>query len=247
MIEKKKAQKAAKAPDTKDRVQTVYYDVSLLTDDDLYLFNEGSHFNLHDKLGAHPLTVNGLEGTYFATWAPSAEQVFVMGDFNQWNKTSHPLKPREQSGIWEGFVSGVGKGCAYKYHIVTRGKGYRADKTGPFAFYHEVPPKTAAIVWDLDYSWGDQEWMTERRRRIALDAPISIYEVHLGSWMRSPDEGHRPLSYRELAPRLAEYAGQMGFTHVQFLPIMEHPFYGSWGYQTTGYFAPTSRFGTPQD
>ena len=227
--------------------EPVSFEVTLLTDQDLYLFNEGSHFRLYEKLGAHPLTIHGESGTYFAVWAPDAEQVFVMGDFNGWDKTSQPLHARGRSGIWEGFVPGVGKGTAYKYHIISRYNGYRVDKADPFAFHAEAAPKTASMVWDLEYSWGDQEWMADRGSHNALDAPIAIYEVHLGSWRREPEEGCRPLTYRELAPRLAEYVVQMGFTHVEFLPVMEHPFYGSWGYQTTGYFAPTSRYGTPED
>ena len=229
------------------RNQSVPSEMTLLTEDDLYLFNEGSHFRLYEKLGAHPLTVNGQQGTYFAVWAPDAEQVFVMGEFNGWNKASHPLYPRGQSGIWEGFILGMGKGTIYKYHIVSRYNSYQVDKADPFAFYNETPPKTASIVWELEYTWGDQEWMKERRQHNALDAPIAIYEVHLGSWRRAPEEGCRPLNYQELAPLLADYVKQMGFTHVEFLPVTEHPFYGSWGYQVTGYFAPTSRYGTPQD
>ena len=226
--------------------QAVLSDVTLLTDDDLYLFNEGSHFHLYEKLGAHPLTINGQRGTYFAVWAPDAKQVFVVGDFNDWNRMSHPLHPRAQSGIWEGFIPGVGKGALYKYHISSRYQGYRVDKADPFATYDEKPPQTASVVWDIDNTWGDQEWMEKRRSHNALDAPITIYEVHLGSWRRVANED-RYLTYRELAPQLAEYAQQMGFTHIELLPIMEHPFFGSWGYQTTGYFAPTSRYGTPQD
>jgi len=209
-------------------------EITLLNDQDLYLFNEGTHLRLHEKLGACPLTVEGVKGTYFAVWAPNAEQVFVMGDFNAWDKTSHPLRPRGQSGIWEGFVSGAGEGAVYKYHLISRYNGYRVDKADPFACYTEAPPKTASIVWDLEYTWGDKDWMAGRSRCAALEAPIAIYEVHLGSWRRVPEEAHRPLTYRELAPKLAEYVRQMGFTHVEFLPVMEHPFYGSWGYQTTG-------------
>src|SRR6266496_2112755 len=152
-----------------------------LTEDDLYLFNEGSHFNLFDKLGAHPMTADGVEGVYFAVWAPGAEQVSVFGDFNDWHKGRHPLRPRGQSGIWEGFLRGVHKGARYKYHVVSRYRGYNVDKADPFAFYAEVPPLTGSVVWDLDYAWQDQAWMAERRRRNALDAPISIYEMHLGS------------------------------------------------------------------
>jgi 1,4-alpha-glucan branching enzyme len=221
--------------------------MALLTKQDLYLFNEGSHTRLYRKLGAHPLTQAGQAGTSFAVWAPGAERVYVMGDFNGWNPGSHPLEPQEQSGIWAGFVPGVGPGSRYKYHVVSRYHGYRVDKADPFAFYSEVPPLTASIVWDLDYAWSDQEWMAQRRQRNALTAPISIYEVHLGSWTRVPEEGNRSLSYRELAPRLASYVLEQGFTHVEFLPLTEHPFYASWGYQTTGYFAPTSRYGTPSD
>jgi 1,4-alpha-glucan branching enzyme len=226
----------------------VRYHVSLLTDDDLYLFNQGSHFRLYEKLGAHPLSEEGREGTYFAVWAPDAERVSVVGDFNGWDAMAHPLGSRGESGIWEGFIPGVRKGAVYKYHIQSRFRGYRADKADPFALFSEVPPKTASVVWDLEYAWDDRDWMKTRAgANNAHTAPWSIYEVHLGSWMRVPEEGERPLTYRELAPHLAEYVKNMGFTHVQFLPVMEHPFYGSWGYQVTSYFAPTSRYGTPQD
>jgi 1,4-alpha-glucan branching enzyme len=227
--------------------QRVRYNVSLLTDNDLFLFNEGNHFRLYGKLGAHPLSVNGVDGTCFAVWAPDAEQVFVMGDFNGWDKGSHPLGSRGQSGIWEGFIPGVGHGDLYKYYIHSRYHGYRVDKADAVGFFFEGPPRTASIVWNLDYTWSDQEWMAKRQRHNRLDGPFAIYEVHLGSWRRSPDESNRFLTYREIAPLLAEYVQQLGFTHVELLPITEHPFYGSWGYQTTGYFAPTSRFGTPQD
>jgi len=225
----------------------VLYDTSRITDDDIYLFNEGSHFRLYDKLGAYPGKKGKLEGTHFAVWAPDAVEVCVMGDFNGWNKSSHPLRPKKDSGIWEGFIPGVGKGSNYKYHVVSRFHNYKVEKADPFAIYNEVPPKTASVVWDLDYKWGDQEWMENRQAINASDAPMTIYEVHLGSWMRMPEEENRPLTYREIAPKLAEYVQRMGFTHVEFLPVMEHPFYGSWGYQTSGYFAPTSRYGTPQD
>jgi 1,4-alpha-glucan branching enzyme len=215
--------------------------MTLLTADDLYLFNEGSHFRLWEKLGAHPTA----EGTSFAVWAPNATGVYVMGDFNDWDRQSHPLRAQGQSGIWSGTIPGVGKGAIYKYRVVSRFGGYEGEKADPYGFHHEVPPKTASCVWDLDYDWGDAEWMRVRRERNAADAPMSTYEVHLGSWMRG--EGNRMLDYRELAHRLGDYVAEMGFTHVEFMPVMEHPFYGSWGYQLTGYFAPTSRFGTPQD
>lgn len=221
--------------------------MTLLTEDDLYLFNEGSHFRLYEKLGAHPVTSNGQPGTYFAVWAPDAQQVSVIGDFNGWNRTSHPLQPRGQSGIWEGFVPGVGKGALYKYRIISRYQGYTVDKADPLATYDETPPKTASIVWDTEYTWRDGEWMKKRHEHNGLDDPMTIYEVHLGSWKRVPSEGYRSLTYRELAPQLADYIQQMGFTHIELLPVMEHPFFGSWGYQTTGYFAPTSCYGTPQD
>jgi len=229
------------------KMQQVRPDVTLFTRDDAYLFNEGSHFRLYEKLGAHILNTRGEAGTYFSVWAPDAAEVSVLGDFNGWNRTSHPLSPTGQSGIWHGFVPGILKGALYKYHIASRFHGYRVDKADPFAFYNEIPPKTGSLVWDLDYKWADGEWMARRRGHNALDAPLSIYEAHLGSWRRVPEEGNRSLSYREMARQLVEYVGQTGFTHIEFLPITEHPFYGSWGYQTTGYFAPTSRYGTPQD
>jgi 1,4-alpha-glucan branching enzyme len=220
---------------------------TLLTEQDLYLFNEGSHHRLYRKMGAHPCTRNGVPGTHFAVWAPAAEQVSVIGDFNGWTKGKHRLHPRGNSGIWSGFFPGIPVGTAYKYHIASRYHGYQVDKTDPFGFYQEVPPRTASMVWDLDYIWRDQAWMGQRRHHNSLSAPMSIYEVHLGSWMRMPEDGDRPLMYREMGPRLADYVQSMDFTHVEFLPLTEHPFYGSWGYQTTGYFASTSRFGTPQD
>ncbi len=226
----------------------VVYEGSLLTEHDIYLFKEGSHFKLFEKLGAHPVEVKGTSGTHFAVWAPNAEQVTVMGDFNEWNKTSHPLRVRgDGSGIWEGFLPGLDVGSIYKYHIASRHDGYRVDKFDPFAFRSQLPPETASIVWDLHYDWNDAEWMQGRHKANALDAPVSIYEMHLGSWRKLPEEDDRPLTYREMAEHLPGYLCRMGFTHVEFLPVMEHPFYGSWGYQTVGYFAPTARYGTPQD
>jgi 1,4-alpha-glucan branching enzyme len=220
---------------------------SLLTDDDLYLFNEGSHFRLYRKLGAHPAEVDGKPGTYFAVWAPDAERVSVIGDFNNWDGRKHKLAPKGSSGIWEGFLPGVERGTMYKYQIQSRYRGYRMDKLDPYGFYFEVPPRTASIVWDLEYAWEDREWMQARAERGWHKRPVSVYEIHLGSWRRVPEEDNRPLSYRELAAVLPPYIKQLGFTHVEFLPVMEHPFYGSWGYQTTGYFAPTSRYGSPQE
>ena len=221
---------------------------SLLTDHDVYLFKEGSHFRLYDKLGSHPVILDGTQGTYFAVWAPNAESVSVIGGFNNWEPEKNRLKVRgDESGIWEGFFPAIEKGTTYKYHIISRYNNYRVDKGDPYAFYWETPPQTASIVWDLGYEWKDDEWMKNRHKSNALDAPIAIYEVHLGSWRRVPEEGNRSLTYREMAPYLTDYVKEMGFTHVEFLPIMEHPFYGSWGYQTIGYFAPTSRYGSPQD
>ena len=216
---------------------------SLISRDDIHLFNEGRHFRLYDKLGAHLQK----DGTCFAVWAPNAERVSVIGDFNGWNKDSHPLKSREQSGIWEGFIAGVGKGDLYKYHIESKYQGYKVNKTDPLGYYCEQSPRTASVVWNTDYNWEDQEWMAARKSVNSLAAPISIYELHAGSWMRVPEENNRQLTYRELAPKLSEHVIKLGFTHVEFMPIMEHPFLGSWGYQITGYFAPTSRYGTPQD
>jgi len=221
--------------------------VSALSSMDFHLFNEGTHVRLYDKLGAHLETHGGKAGTRFAVWAPNAKKVSVMGDFNGWAKTKHPLKPRESSGIWEGFVPGVGKGAVYKYWISSHVGGHKMEKADPYGFRQEEPPRTASVVWDLDYAWNDAEWMKSRKKRAALSAPVSIYEAHLGSWRRIPEEGNRSLTYRELAPLLSAHVKKLGFTHIELMPIMEHPFYGSWGYQTTGYFAPTSRYGTAQD
>ncbi len=219
-----------------------------LTDQDIYLFKQGTHFRLDEKLGSHPAVEDGVSGTWFRVWAPNAVSVTVIGHFNQWDKTSHPLKFREDdSGVWEGFIEGVGKGDVYKYHIASRYNNYQVDKGDPFAFRWETPPKTASVVWNLGYEWGDGEWMEQRQSHISLRSPISVYEVHLGSWRRIQDENNRSLTYRELASQLPQYVQEMGFTHVEFMPVMEHPFYGSWGYQKTGYFAPTSRYGDPQD
>jgi 1,4-alpha-glucan branching enzyme len=212
---------------------------SLLTEGDLYLWNEGTHMRLYEKLGAHQVD----SGTYFAVWAPGADSVSVVGDWNGWTPDADRLRSRGSSGIWEGMVEGAGHSAAYKYRIVNG--GYTVEKADPFGFHHETPPKTASKVWDLAHEWGDATWMADRAARNSLEAPISVYEMHLGSWRRGGDGRH--LTYLELADRLPGYVGDLGFTHVEFLPVMEHPFYGSWGYQTTGYFAPTSRYGTPQD
>ncbi|MGA2026732.1 MAG: 1,4-alpha-glucan branching enzyme, partial [Syntrophobacteraceae bacterium] len=226
----------------------VSYGFSLITEHDTYLFKQGNHFRLYEKLGSHIVNVDGVSGTFFAVWAPNAVEVSVIGDFNFWDKEAHPLAVRwDGTGIWEGFIPGLGQGAIYKYHIVSRENSYEVDKGDPYARHWETPPKTGSIVWDTSYDWNDGQWMAGRAKANALNAPWSTYEVHLGSWRRVPEQGDRSMSYREMAECLPGYVKQMGFTHVEFLPIMEHPFYGSWGYQTTGYFAPTSRFGTPQD
>jgi 1,4-alpha-glucan branching enzyme len=221
---------------------------SSLTDFDIHLWAEGSHFRIYEKLGAHLAERDGTAGVRFAVWAPDAGEVSVIGDFNGWRPGIHPLHPVRSTGVWEGFIPGTRAGALYKYSITSRVNNYRVDKADPCGFATEIRPQTASKVWDLSgHAWGDTEWMKRRGRANALDAPLSIYEVHLGSWRRVPEEGNRWLTYRELAPRLTEYVRHMGFTHVEFLPISEHPFDGSWGYQPVGYFAPTSRFGNPDD
>jgi 1,4-alpha-glucan branching enzyme len=217
-----------------------------LTDYDLHLFRQGNHCRLYEKLGAHPDLRDGKEGAWFAVWAPNAERVSVVGGFNDWRPGVHPLQKRGDSGIWESFVPGAHRHALYKYHIVANGGTFEAYKADPFAFFTENAG-TASIVWDLGYHWGDDQWMAKRQTWNALDRPISVYEVHVGSWRRICEEGNRPLSYSEMASQLADYARQTGFTHVEFMPLAEHPFYGSWGYQATGFFAPTSRYGTPQE
>ncbi len=229
-------------------MQNIYHDVSRFGEKDIYLFKEGNHFQLYDKLGAHQMQRQGVSGVYFAVWAPNAAWVSVIGDFNGWNVGTHKLESRwDGSGIWEGFIPNLSQGTIYKYHVASRHNGFEADKADPFAFFAEVAPKTASKVWDIDYKWNDSKWMKNRRENNSLKAPFSIYEVHLGSWRRVPEEGNRSLTYQEHANYLVDYVKKMGFTHVQLMPIMEHPFYGSWGYQCLGYFAPTSRYGNPQD
>lgn len=219
---------------------------SLFTDFDINLFKAGKHFRLYEKLGAHPLEVNGVKGTYFAVWAPAARSVAVIGDFNYWLEGEHKLNVRwDGSGIWEGFVPGVAHGAIYKYKIHSNNHGVVTEKADPFARFCEHPPNTASVVWDQDYEWKDQDWMGYRKEKNGLDRPYSVYEVHLGSWKRK--EENTFLTYRDLAVDLVAYVKEMGFTHVEFMPVMEFPFDPSWGYQLTGYFAPTSRFGTPED
>ncbi len=223
-------------------------DLTRITEHDIYLFREGNHFRLHEKLGAHSLSHNNSSGVHFAVWAPNAKSVAVIGDFNEWNPHAHPLTVRRDgSGIWEGFIPDLHKGQRYKYHIVSRHNNYTVDKGDPFGRLWELPPKTASVVWDLEYEWNDQSWLQQQYKKTGTPGPISVYEVHLGSWKRDPQNPDAYLNYRQIAHELAEYVRDMEFTHVEFLPVMEHPFYGSWGYQTVGYFAPSCRYGTCQD
>jgi len=219
---------------------------SLFTDFDIDLFKAGKHFKLYEKLGAHLIEVEGVKGVYFAVWAPTAHSVSIVGDFNYWTQREHLLNVRwDSSGIWEGFIPHVEKGALYKYKIQSNIDGIVTEKADPFALYCEKPPHTASVVWDLDYNWKDENWMKSRKETNGLDKPYSVYEVHLGSWKRA--DHNRFLTYLELADDLVNYVKETGFTHVEFMPIMEYPYDPSWGYQLTGYFAPTSRFGKPQD
>jgi 1,4-alpha-glucan branching enzyme len=219
----------------------------MLTDFDVYLFKRGDHFRLYEKLGSHRTTIEGVNGTWFAVWAPNAASVSVIGGFNHWDATVNALQLRDDgSGVWEGFIANVTTGALYKYSIVSH-DGKIADKGDPFAFYWETPPLTASRVWELNYTWNDADWMALRGEKNRQNAPCSIYEMHLGSWRRIPEDGNRSLTYREMAEWLPRYLAELNFTHVEFMPVTEHPFYGSWGYETTGYFAPTARYGTPED
>ncbi|WP_299776543.1 1,4-alpha-glucan branching protein GlgB [uncultured Formosa sp.] len=221
---------------------------SLFTDFDINLFKSGKHYNLFEKFGSHIITCEGVKGTYFAVWAPSAKSVSVIGDFNFWNSEKHPLNVRwDSSGIWEGFIPKIGKGSLYKYAITSNNNDIRTEKADPYGIRCEQPPKTASVVWDnSDYKWKDKSWMSYRNEKNGLDRPYAVYEVHLGSWMRNVEED-RFLTYTELSKTLVDYVKDLNFTHVEFMPIMEYPYDPSWGYQITGYFAPTSRFGTPQE
>lgn len=220
---------------------------SLFSELDIYLFKSGKHYKLYEKFGSHPKVLDGVEGTYFAVWAPSAKNVSVIGDFNFWSQGEHNLNVRwDESGIWEGFIPGVGKGNLYKYKIESHHNGVVTEKADPYAKRCEHPPKTASVIWTDNYSWKDQQWLKKRKKHNALDAPYSIYEVHLGSWKKKVEE-NRSLSYLELAQGLVDYVKDMNFTHIEFMPIMEYPYDPSWGYQLTGYFAPTSRFGYPEE
>jgi 1,4-alpha-glucan branching enzyme len=217
-----------------------------LGDLDIHLAMEGRHEELYEKLGAHVRDIDGVTGTAFAVWAPNARSVAVVGDFNAWDGRLNPMRSLGSSGIWELFVPGVGVGAKYKFEIRTQ-EGRLRIKADPVAFHTEVPPDTASVVWRSEHEWADEQWLAGRSKADPLRAPISIYEVHLGSWRRNPLEDNRPLTYLELADELPDYVEDLGFTHVELMPVMEHPFSGSWGYQVTGYYAPTSRFGTPDD
>ncbi len=234
--------------DQKQHGSPVIYGKSFLTEQDIYLFKAGEHARLYERMGAHPMVVDGQAGTHFSVWAPNAERIFLIGDFNGWNRQSHLLSCRwDSSGIWEGFIPGINPGERYKYFIISKHSNYQVEKKDPFGFFSEVPPQTASVVWNLDYQWQDHSWMTKRSQKNKLNSPWSIYEVHLGSWRRVCEEQNRFLSYREFANYLVDYVKKMGYTHVELMPIMDHPFYGSWGYQTVGYFSPTARYGSPQD
>ncbi|MEM7551229.1 MAG: 1,4-alpha-glucan branching protein GlgB [Bacteroidota bacterium] len=220
---------------------------SLFSDFDVDLFRSGMHYRIHEKLGSKVAKVDGVKGTYFAVWAPNAKSVSVIGSFNFWNDQDHPLNVRwDSSGIWEGFIPHIGAGAVYKYKIVTN-QGQHLEKGDPYAFLWEIPPSTASVVWELDYKWKDEKWMKKRKKHNSLESPVSVYEVHMGSWKKKHEDGNRSLSYVEMADELVKHVKELGFTHVEFLPVMEHPFYGSWGYQITGYFATSARFGTPQE
>lgn len=227
----------------------IFYDVSLFSEMDIYLFKEGTHATLYEKFGAHFFLRENEEGTYFALWAPNAISVSVRGDFNDYNQNTHHLQKKEDdSGIWEGFITDVGEGMTYKYHVESTEENLNQDKSDPYAFYAEVAPNSASKVCYLDkYKWNDKKWMKQRHKNNSHKAPISIYEVHLGSWRRKVEEGNRFLTYKESAQELVKYVKEMNFTHVELMPITEFPFDGSWGYQVTGYFAPTARYGTPEE
>lgn len=219
-----------------------------LSDQDLFLFNEGNEHRIYEKLGAHLRTIDGVPGVSFAVWAPAAARVSLVGNFNSWDGRYHPMRPLGASGVWELFVPGLGEGELYKFEIRDQ-RGHIRLKTDPYGTYFEPPPNNAAIVFNpRKFTWNDAAWIERRRESAArLDRPMSVYEVHLASWKRKPEDADRPLTYRELAEQLAEYVTEMGFTHIEIMPIAEHPFPGSWGYQVTGFYAPTHRFGTPED
>ncbi len=242
-----KAAKDIKTKNQEKAAEKKFNEISLISEFDIHLFKEGKHFHLYKKLGSHVMDLKGTTGVYFALWAPNAQSVSVIGDFNEWYKMANPMNSRpDGSGIWEVFIPEAKQGSIYKYFIKST-SGYEAEKGDPYAFMWEVPPNTASVVWDLKSTWNDEVWLEKRKMNAGKAKPVSVYEIHLGSWKRVPEDGNRSLSYRELAEQLPDYLNELGFTHVEFMPVMEHPFFGSWGYQVTGYFAPSSRFGTPQD
>jgi len=232
----------------KELINIVWEIPDFISEYDIYLFREGKHFSLHHKLGATVMQHQGVEGTFFAVWAPNAKSVSVVGDFNFWSKDAHCLRARkDDSGIWEGFIPNIGKGTIYKYFIHSSQKNFKVEKADPLAKFNEHPPKTASVVWDYSYKWKDSKWMKKRHAHNSLSAPMSVYEVHLESWRRSVENEGSALTYSELAHQLSAYVKEMGYSHIELMPITEYPFSGSWGYQVTGYFAPTSRFGSPDD
>jgi 1,4-alpha-glucan branching enzyme len=227
----------------------IHYNVSTLSELDIYLFKQGSHTKLYEKFGSHKMKLKSKKGVHFCVWAPNAQSVSVRGDFNNYEVDAHPLQLREDdSGLWEGFIEGVEEGLTYKYHIVSKFHNIVHEKSDPFAFYSEKPSKSASRVWGLDnYKWEDEAWISERYKVNAHDAPVSVYEMHLGSWKTKVEEENRYLTYRELAVELVDYLKQMNYTHVEFMPLTEYPYFGSWGYQVVGYFSATARFGEPED
>lgn len=255
-VKKAPAKPRAKAPKTSENIiakEPITFSMpsvisySKFTEFDIHLFRAGKHYKLYEKFGSHVIEVDGVTGVYFAVWAPNARYVSVIGNFNGWDKGSHSLQVRwDGSGIWEGFVPQIGNGEAYKYFINSN-SGEDLEKGDPFALRWEEPPKTASLVWDTWYEWKDKKWMDKRHINNSLTKPMSVYEVHFGSWARGPESPEQFLSYRDMAPKIVAYVKELGFTHIELMPIMEHPYYPSWGYQITGYFAATSRFGTPQD
>jgi len=236
-----------KASGSEIEIEDAYRFAPTLTDYDLYLLGEGAHFRVYEKLGAQLLMLEGVPGVRFGVWAPNARRVSVVGDFNGWDGRVHPMRLHPGNGIWEIFIPGLGEGTLYKFEVLAKNDQPLALKADPYAFAFELAPYPASVVTNLAYRWGDEAWMAERGKKHAVNAPLSIYEVHVGSWRRVPEEMHRAMNYRELAQELAVYVKAMGYTHVELLPITEHPYYPSWGYQTLGYYAPTCRYGSPQD
>src|SRR4030042_270031 len=225
-----------------------YSFMPVLTDFDIHLIGEGSHYKTYEKLGSHVMEINGIRGVHFAVWAPNARRIRVIGDFNKWDGRRHPMRVLGSSGIWEIFIPGLKEGEIYKFEIKSKSSKYILVKADPYAFNFELRPRSASVVYDINkHQWNDSEWMEIRSKKDWFKSPVSIYEVHLGSWMRVTEEGNRWLTYRETADRLIRYVKEMGYTHIELLPVTEHPFDASWGYQTLGYFAPTSRYGTPED